>query len=110
LNFEVFTHLFSVKSKKGKYRTTLFNLSIDMKTNLRNEKLEKRMKYVAECSCTRLFNGINHIWSEQINIGNEHVSNTDSDDIDADEIDASVASEEAMTSITIAPEFGYWRR
>ena len=69
LIFEVFTHLFSVKSKKRKFTTTtLFNLSSDMKTNLRNEKLEKRMKDVAECSCTRLFNGINHIWSEQINM------------------------------------------
>ena len=69
LIFEVFTHLFSMKSKKRNFTTTtLFNLSSDMKTNLRNEKLEKRMKDVAECSCTRLFNGINHIWSEQINM------------------------------------------
>ena len=44
------------------------------------------------------------IWSEQINIGNEHVSNTHSDDVNADEINAIVASEEAMTSITVAPE------
>ena len=69
LIFEVFTHLFKVKSKRRKYTTTtLLNLSSSIKTNLHNEQLEKRMKDVAECSCTRLFNGINHIWSEQINM------------------------------------------
>ena len=103
--FEVFTHLFKVKSKRRKYTTTtLLNLSSSIKTNLHNQKLEKRMKDVAECSCTRLFNGINHIWSEQINMGNDHVTDSVTPSTDADEIDAIVASEEAMTSITVPPE------
>ena len=58
------------------------------------------MKDVAECSSTRLFNGINHIWAEQINVGTEHVSNTGDTSVN-EEINAIAATEEAMTSIIV---------
>jgi len=97
LIYEVFCILFKVKHKRRNCTTTtLLDLSQDVKTCLKNEKLEKRMKDVSECSATRLFNGINHIWAEQINLGTEHVT-----DNDVGEINDIAASEEAMSSITV---------
>ena len=61
------------------------------------------MKDVVECFTIRLFNGISHIWSEQINLGTEHVSTSGAAYItdDVAKMNALAASEEVMSSITV---------
>ena len=39
---------------------------ITMKKQLKNQRLEDRMKSIAEDCSTRMFNGVQHVWSEHI--------------------------------------------
>ena len=68
-------------------------------TNLKNKKLEDRMSSVAECSASHLLNGVNHIWSEEINACRDDASN---DYGEPGESSAEIsAREEAMERIQV---------
>ncbi len=80
--------------------------SNQVKTDLTNQKLEDRMKVISECSASRLLNGVNHIWSEQICESREDVDeDTPMSDAEAmqqaAEIREVAAREDAMNGIIV---------
>ena len=96
---------------------TVSSLTGKVDVDLKNQKLEDRMKAVDECSATRLFNGVCHIWSEELNDmtepkskkGGESDTNSKpmpelSGDDEASEMNVIIAQNEAMTGITVNAE------
>ena len=62
------------------------------------------MKAVNECSSTRLFNGVKHIWSEEINGMSESKSKTGLDTEANSDLNLVMAQNEAMTGIAVSAE------
>ena len=82
--------------------TTLVSKVVEsrkIKTDCKNKKLKDRMKSVEDCLASRLLNGINHIWSDEINACRDDCS--DNDGGQEDSFAALVARENAMWGIQV---------
>ena len=105
--YKLFTILFKERGKSRKVnRKVVVAAASKVNPNLKNQKLEDRMKDVVECTATRLLNGICHIWSNDMDPGNDTAFDKDNtnDMVEDDQLNEArrvLEQEEAMANVVV---------